>query len=266
MHLTSAVVLLAALAAPAVAQTFTSCSPLNATCPDDPALGTTFNQSFSSDSSFDSGLWNFTAGQAEFSDEGATFQIAASGESVTAQTSFYIFWGRTEVWMKAAAGTGIISSLVLLSDDLDEIDWEIMGGNTTYVENNYYAKGNQSERNAKYIPLANAQSGFHNYTVDWTEERLEWHLDGQLVRTVSPGDADGAYPQTPSYFKMGIWAGGDPKEPEGVRQWAGGDTDYSQGPFIMTIANITITDYTKNASTYTYGDHSGSWESIKVVK
>ena len=154
----SLVVAIAALAAPAAAQTSTSCNPLNSTCPADPALGTSFSQTYGLDSSFDPGLWNFTAGQADFSDSGATFEIVNSGDSVTAQTSFYIFFGRVEVWMQAAAGQGIISSLVLLSDDLDEIDWEIMGGNTTYGENNYYGKGNQSERNAKYFPFSNPQT------------------------------------------------------------------------------------------------------------
>jgi Glycosyl hydrolases family 16 len=257
---------LAVLAAPAAAQTYTDCNPLNSTCPPDPALGTSFNQSYSTESSFDPGLWNFTAGAPDFTDSGASFAIIRSGDSVTAQTSFYIFFGRVEVWMQAASGTGIISSLVLLSDDLDEIDWEIMGGNRTYGENNYYGKGNQSERNAQYYPFANPQTGFHNYTLDWTADKLEWHLDGQVIRTLTPDDAAGGYPQTPSFFKMGIWAGGDPKEPPGVQAWAGGVTDYSQGPFIMTIANVTITDYTKNASSYSYGDKSGTWQSIKVDK
>jgi len=266
VRLASSLALLAAAVGPAVAQTFTSCNPLNSTCPDDPALGTSFNQTYSSGSSLDTNLWNLTAGSPQFSDNGAEFQIVSSGDSVTAQTNFYIFWGRIEVWMQAAAGTGIISSLVLLSDDLDEIDWEIMGGNTTSVENNYYGKGNQSERNALYYPCDGPQEGFHNYTVHWTKDVLEWHLDGHMIRSLAPSDAPGGYPQTPSYFKMGIWAGGDPSEPVGVQQWAGGTTDYSKGPFTMIIRNVTITDYTTNATSYSFGDHSGSYESIKVDK
>lgn len=266
MHFTSTLALVGALAATATAQTFTSCNPLNSTCPDDPALGTTFNQTYNSDSSFDPGLWNFSAGTASFANDAAIFQIVNSGDSVTTQTSFYIFWGRVEVWMQAAAGQGIISSLVLLSDDLDEIDWEIMGGNTTYIENNYYGKGNQSERNAKYFPATKGapQDDFHNYTVDWTQDRLQWWFDGEMIRELTPDDAGGNYPQTPCYFKMGIWAGGDPKEPKGVQEWAGGVTDYSKGPFIMHIANVTIEDYSKNATSYSYGDNSGKFESIKI--
>lgn len=39
-------------------------------------------------------------------------------------TEFYIFFGTVSVVMKASPGPGICSSIVLLSDDLDEIDWE----------------------------------------------------------------------------------------------------------------------------------------------
>lgn len=44
--------------------------------------------------------------------------------------------------MRCASGTGIISSIVLESDDLDEVDWEFIGGNSTSVETNYFGKGN----------------------------------------------------------------------------------------------------------------------------
>lgn len=53
-------------------------------------------------------------------------------------------------------------------------------------------------------------------------------MDGELVRTqeyLPPGQ----YPQTPSFLKFGIWAGGDPTLPKGTREWAGGNTDYSKG-------------------------------------
>ena len=33
--------------------------------------------------------------------------------------------------MKAAKGTGIVSSIVFESTDLDEIDWEFLGGDST---------------------------------------------------------------------------------------------------------------------------------------
>lgn len=40
--------------------------------------------------------------------------------------------------MKAASGRGIVSSIVLESDDLDEIDWEFIGGDNGKVQSNFY--------------------------------------------------------------------------------------------------------------------------------
>ena len=44
--------------------------------------------------------------------------------------------------MRAAPGTGIVSSAILQSDDLDEIDWEWIGGSSTKAQSNYFGKGN----------------------------------------------------------------------------------------------------------------------------
>lgn len=223
---------IALLATYVAAQTSTTCNPLNATCPEDPALGTTFQMTFdSSMTEFDPNFFNLTAGTdlVSFSDNGAELTIAKQGDSVTVETAFYIMFGTVEMIFQAAAGQGIISTFNLLSDDLDEIDWEIMGGNTSYVENNYYGWGNQSQYNAKYYPIKTSPtSGQHNYTVVWSQEQIEWILDGSTVRT-APYQPAGEYPQSPCYLKFGIWAGGDPSLPKGTIQWAGGKTNYNDG-------------------------------------
>lgn len=138
---------IALFAASVAAQTTTSCNPLNSTaCPDDSALGTTYNGTWdSSDTELNTKLWNVTAGtdDIQFTDNGLELVISESGDSVTAESTFYIFWGQVEVMMKAAAGTGIISTFDLLSDDLDEIDLEIKGGNKTSVSSNWYGYGSK---------------------------------------------------------------------------------------------------------------------------
>lgn len=267
----AAVAALHALLGLVAAQTYTSCNPLNSTCPPDPALGTTFKQTFSSGSSLSSDYWKIDAGPSlSFGDSGADFAIYGHGDSPTIQSNYYIFWGRVEVIMKAAAGQGIISSIVLLSDDLDEIDWEVMGGNTTYIETNYYGKGNVSQINSEYFPCDGPQESFHNYTTVWTSEQIEWHLDGTIVRTLPYSQAvqngNTIYPQTPCYLKLGSWAGGDPSEPPGTIAWAGGQVNYDQGPFTMTIQSVKVTDGTLNASSYSYQGHSGNWQSIKITE
>ncbi|KAF2481460.1 cell wall glucanase [Neohortaea acidophila] len=262
------------LATHVAAQTSTSCNPLHKTCPADPALGTTFDTTFNeSTTQFDPSLFKVVAGEdlISFTSEGAELTISEQGQSVTVQTAFYVFFGQIEVLFKAATGQGIISTFNMLSDDLDEIDVEIMGGNTSYTSTNFYGWGNTSQFNTLYIPSTGgswgtqgAMGAIHNYTVNWTPQSLQWIFDGQVVRTVANEPA-GQWPQTPSYMKFGIWAGGDPSNPPGTIKWAGGETDYSKGPFTMTVQSIRMIDGHQNASSYTYGGNSGSWQSIDVA-
>lgn len=67
--------------------------------------------------------WTMTSGNASSTSNGAEFSIDELGQAPTMQSNFYVFFGLIEVTMQAAPGTGIVSSVVLESDDLDEIDW-----------------------------------------------------------------------------------------------------------------------------------------------
>lgn len=226
---------LALLCATAFAQTSTDCNPLNTTCPSDPALGTTFDTQFNASmQEFDTQFWNVTAGTSLISfgnDNGADLSLQKKGDTVTIKSNFYIFFGSVSIVMKAAPGTGIISTIILLSDDLDEVDWEIMGGNTTTVENNYYGWGNTSQYNSKYPALDGAAEAYHNYTINWTQEKIQWILDNNVVRE-APYEAPGMYPQTPCRVQFGVWCGGC-SSAEGTVQWAGGKSDFTDAPFNM---------------------------------
>ena len=115
---------LAAFVVPALGQTSTSCSPLNATCPPDPALAMEYSWNMTNTTLDTSqGVWNMTGPGISYTDKSAYFTINQKGDSPTIQSSFYIFWGSVSVIMKASKGQGIVSSIVLESDDLDEVDW-----------------------------------------------------------------------------------------------------------------------------------------------
>ncbi|KAF3906014.1 hypothetical protein ABW21_db0205153 [Orbilia brochopaga] len=219
--------LLLALAGASSAQTYTSCNPLHGTCPADPALGGSLTVDFTAGTNS-----GFTAAGATnkitYGSQGAQFQVAASGEAPTLVSNFYIMFGRVTVTMQAAPGTGIVSSVVLQSDDLDEIDWEWLGGDTG----------------------------------QWTSDSITWIIDGTVARVLNRANAGSFYPQTPMQIKLGVWAGGDPSNPAGTIQWAGGTTDYSQGPFNMFVRSISVQDYSTGTS-YSYSDTSGSYLSIR---
>ncbi|KAF2147189.1 glycoside hydrolase family 16 protein [Aplosporella prunicola CBS 121167] len=226
-----------------------------------PALGRSVNIDFSSASdSFDA------VGPVSYGSDGASFTISKSGDSPKLTSKWYIMFGKVEFVVKVSPGTGIVSSAILQSDDLDEIDWEWLGGDPDQVQSNFFGQGQTTSwtRGAFHSNPAN-QATFKTYTIDWTAEQLLWQIDGVTVRALKPADAQNQYPQTPMQIKMGSWAGGDVdlNEP-GTVQWAGGATDYSQGPFSMVLKSLSVTDYSTGKQ-YQYGDNSGTWQSIKVV-
>lgn len=144
--------------------------------------------------------------------------MAEQGDAPLIQSNWYIMFGHVEYVIKAAPGTGIVSSAVLQSDDLDEIDWEWLGGNDQLVQTNYFGKGDTSSynRGATHNDPGN-HDDFHTYTVDWTSKQIVWQIDGTTVRVLTPDTADtNQYPQTPMVVKVGIWAGGDPSNPQGT--------------------------------------------------
>lgn len=185
-------------------------------CPADPAFG-------KSDQTFDfkkGGSTDFKAtGSVSYDDtNGATFTISKQGDGPLIQSGWYIMFGKVEFTMKAAPGKGIVSSAVLQSDNLDEIDWEWLGGNNNQVQTNYFGKGDTSSysRGAFHDIMGN-HDDFHTYSVDWTSHQIVWAIDGKTVRVLTPETAEtDKYPQTPMMVKVGVWAGGDSNNAQGT--------------------------------------------------
>jgi hypothetical protein len=249
-------------AIPSSAQTFTSCNPLTqGGCPANSALGRTVNIDFRQGASD-----SFTAtGSPTYDSNGASFTVRQSGDSPVLMSRWYIMFGKVSVTMKAAHGTGIVSSVVLQSDCLDEIDWEWLGKDGNEVQSNYFGKGNTATYNrGAFHSNPGNQNEFITYTIDWTAEQIVWQINGVTVRALRAADAaPGQYPQTPANVRLGAWSGGDPSNSQGTIDWAGGITDYSSGPYTMNVQSITVQDYSTGSS-YEYGGTDGSWQQVKA--
>lgn len=112
--------------------------------------------------------------------------------------------------------------------------------------------------------MESPQTQFHSYKVNWQKDKLEWIVDGKVVRTLKASDAGDHYPQTPMRLLLGIWAGGDPSNSPGTIEWAGGETDFSEAPFSMYVKEVKI-ENANPAKAYRYGDHSGTADSIEII-
>ncbi|KAI0548012.1 concanavalin A-like lectin/glucanase domain-containing protein [Xylaria curta] len=253
------------------AQTFTACDPREKSCPPDAAVGKE-----------NTVVVDFTKGANDFftvadgttlkySSKGAAFTMEKETEAPTITSTKYLFFGKVDVQVIAAPGAGIVTSVVLQSDDRDEIDWEWIGSDTKQVQTNYFGKGDDSTFDrGGFSPVANPQSTVHTYTFEWTKDYVHWIIDGNLVRELKYSDAKGGtrFPQTPCQLKLGAWVAGNSKAPEGTVQWAGGLADFSKGPYTAYYQKVTIQDYANgvsNAKQYVWKDGSdGSYQSINV--
>lgn len=264
-----------ALAASLVsAQTFTECDPTKRDgCPNPKAVGSKVV-----DIDFRQGANSFFkpadgTNLKYDKDLGAVFSISNEKQAPTIGSKKYIFFGQVDVTVRAARGVGVVTSFVLQSDDLDEIDWEWLGGDATQVQTNFFSKGcTDTYDRGGFSPVADPVNQFHTYTIKWTPEQLDWIIDGAVVRTLKNTGIEGCagYPQSPMQIKLGTWVAGRKDAPQGTIDWAGGVTDFSTAPFDGYYQSLRIQDYmgskgAKEATEYHYTDRSGSWQSIKVV-
>lgn len=281
---------LAALAPVVLAQTKSLCDPLEKDdCPPDAAFGNCNKEQVFDFSSYQKGddwrkdksfsdLWtpdvavkDSKSKMLTINDNGAIFTITGDSQAPLIKSSKYLFFGKVDVTVKAAPGQGIVTSIVLESDDRDEIDWEWVGKFQDGVQTNFFSKGvNDFTHGKTHAVSFNPMEGLHTYSIEWTESKITFSVDGNVVRTATPAEADNGkkWPQTPAMIKLGTWVGGKPGGAEGTIEWAGGLVNMAEAPFVAWYKEIRVTDYCggyDKAAEYVYGDNSGSKESIKVV-
>ncbi|KAH8780277.1 concanavalin A-like lectin/glucanase domain-containing protein, partial [Diaporthe sp. PMI_573] len=254
-----------------------NCNPLKETCAPIPGITSPISQDFTKLKTEDVAKNGWTiANYASFrtdSKNGGVFPIEKRGDAPYIWTTGYFLYGRVDVTMQSAPGTAVISSAVLMSDVADEVDWEWSGNSYRQqkpnVQTNYFGKG----ITGSYDRSTSVSTGFemtrelHKYSIDWTPESLKWSIDDKVVRTLFRKDCDSGehqYPQTPSRFHLGVWVAGDQDQPEGVRQWAGGDTDYNKMPFTAYVKYVNLEPSSKCAY-FNYTDKSGSSNSVKCL-
>ncbi|CZT00101.1 related to cell wall protein (putative glycosidase) [Rhynchosporium agropyri] len=251
------------------AQTFTDCDPTKKTCPPNPGLGGKLTTDFTQKSSD----WTESVGTTlTYGPNGAEFNIKSKTGAPTIGVNKYIQFGKVSVTMKAAPGTGVISSFILESQDLDEIDFEWVGGDVNNVQSNFFGKGNTTtyDRSGTH-PVSNPMTEFVTYAIDWNKDSIKFYAAGNMVRELLYNDpkTHGGfnYPQTPMRVKMGAWVGcpdaaaAASEKLKYTCEWAGGPLPENPD-FTMYVKSVSIEDYGCGGD-YTYSDLSGSYQSIK---
>jgi len=167
------------------------------------------------------------------------------GEYRTLQSYLY---GRFEVRMVSAAGSGVVSSFFTFRDysaeglsgrqHWNEIDLEWMGRRDNKVSTNVIIQNEWGDASEVFLTV-NPHLDFNTYAFEWTPDEIRFYHEDRLLRTVSGERADSVY--HPQKLMMNIW-------PPSNAQWAG-----TFNPDILPV--YAIYDW---ASYATYTPGSGS--------
>jgi len=186
----------------------------------------------------------------------------------------YLHYGTVTARMKVSRWDGVVTAFISMSDVKDEIDWEFPGDTTTEGQTNFFWQGfiPTGKNNGEIEKgLSDTFANYHDFTIDWQPQTLNFLIDGKVVRSIKQSDqvASGVsrYPNTPSRIQLSLWPAGIQGSADGTVQWAGGminwnDPDYkSAGHFYALINKITVkcadpTAPSADITSYKYGTNT----------
>lgn len=171
--------------------------------------------------------WVYT-GWVDYYDNSLLIQMPNHTTGTVVSSTKYLWYGKVGATLKTSHDGGVVTAFILFSDVQDEIDYEFVGYNLTNPQSNYYSQGILNYNNSRNSSVNNTFEYYHNYEMDWTEDKIEWYIDGEKVRTLNKKDTWNEtsnrydYPQTPSRIQFSLWPGGDSSNAKGTIEWAGG--------------------------------------------
>ncbi|CAE6413143.1 unnamed protein product [Rhizoctonia solani] len=165
----------------------------------------------------------------------------------------YVQYGTISAMIRTSKWAGVVTAFITMSDVKDEIDWEWPGTQVTEAQTNYFWLGHAdyaAGHGTTVKDLSDTYVNYHNYTIDWQEEELNWLIDGKVVRTLKKADTliNGRYeyPTTPARVQLSLWPAGINASAPGTIEWAGGminwnDPDYlAAGQFSAIVKEISV--------------------------
>lgn len=124
------------------------------------------------------------------------------------RTHASFLYGRFEVRMRSAAGSGVVSSFFTyhvtpsLPAQWNEIDIEILGRYSGQLDFNIITQGEVQHPVTQTVPF-NPHQNFHVYAIEWTPDYVAWRVDGyEIYRETAAHVGQLFYPQR---NMMNIW-------------------------------------------------------------
>lgn len=141
---------------------------------------------------------------------------------VNTKSKFSHAYGKIEARIKTPYGPGIWPAFWMLGDNIDSVEWpqcgeidimELKGNNPSVIYGSLHGPG-YSGGNAKTKPygLQNSRfdTDFHVFGVEWTENQIDFFVDGYLYQRVTPKDVSGDWVYNhPFFLILNVAVGGN---------------------------------------------------------
>ncbi|ORX59600.1 glycoside hydrolase [Hesseltinella vesiculosa] len=153
------------------------------------------------------------------------------GRGPTFNATSFMRFGKVSITMRTSKIPGSITAFILISDTGDEIDFEMIGGDSHQIQTNYFYSGEA---------LYTVNGGFHTikgnslydemhtFTIDWQPDKIVWAVDGQTIREKLKSETckDGKckFPNSPSRVQIGLWDG---SFESGTAYWSRGPINWA---------------------------------------
>ncbi|RPA80802.1 hypothetical protein BJ508DRAFT_122592 [Ascobolus immersus RN42] len=221
------------------------------------------------------------------SPDGKSMILTMAPDSVgtVVSSTFEVLYGRVAATMRTSRGAGAVTAFILFSDVKDEIDYEWVGADLNMAQTNFYFQGIPDYTNTGNISISTSTfDNWHTYELDWSPERLQFKVNGQVGRTVYRKDTLNEttgiyhYPQTPSRIQLSLWPGGLASNLKGTIEWAGGEINWNHpdvqknGYYYAMVKEVEVECYKVPASvkqegskSYVFYDQAGLEGSVKIT-
>ena len=145
---------------------------------------------------------------------------------ITTKDKIEFQYGSIEIKAKLPKGHGLWPALWMLGNDIDENPWplsgeidimEYAGKEPSTIYTSLHTEDSFGNTiNSKKTQKKNIEEGFHIYKTNWTENSIEFLVDGKLVYTFSPEvKNEKTWPfDKPFYLLINLAVGGDFGGPE----------------------------------------------------
>ncbi|KAE9963587.1 hypothetical protein BLS_009142 [Venturia inaequalis] len=198
-------------------------------------------------------------------------------------STHYVWYGKISATMTSSQGQGVVTAFIMMSDVRDEIDFEFVGTDTEHVQTNFYSQGVTNYNNGGNVSASNTVSTTHTYTIDWTPDKIDWIVDGNILRTKKRSETWNStsnrydFPQTPSRIMLSLWPAGLASNGKGTVDWAGGlinwNSPYMQnGYYYAMVSDVNVQCYdppsganTPGSKAYIYTDAAGTNNTVEIT-